>query len=225
MNGFYSEIENKNDIYSIEQLEARQSLPSATATVEPPTAEKCCKQEVNKLEPIIIVTDNKIGAEVKSNEFVKQVKSNDRQQQIVVPKKSPIAETTASVVIECNPRPRSVTASVFVAGGAAVSPNATSDSGIVTSPLLPKAVTASVFTPISTIQQQQQQNQVLPPNQQQPPHHRPQPATAKIFVPRTDDMNKGFLMFSDDGPELTSKCSLCLFPFDGFLLLLYICYI
>lgn len=34
---------------------------------------------------------------------------------------------------------------------------------------------------------------------------RPQPATAKIFAPRTEDMNKGFLMFSDDEPGLTSK--------------------
>lgn len=34
---------------------------------------------------------------------------------------------------------------------------------------------------------------------------RPQPATAKIFAPRTEDMNKGFLMFSEDEPGLTSK--------------------
>lgn len=34
---------------------------------------------------------------------------------------------------------------------------------------------------------------------------RPQATTAKIFGPRTEDMNKGFLMFSDEEPGLTSK--------------------
>lgn len=34
---------------------------------------------------------------------------------------------------------------------------------------------------------------------------RPQLATSKIFAPRTEDMNKGFLMFSDDEPGLTSE--------------------
>lgn len=35
---------------------------------------------------------------------------------------------------------------------------------------------------------------------------RPQLATSTIFAPRTEDMNKGFLMFSDDEPGLTSEC-------------------
>ncbi|KAL1110206.1 hypothetical protein AAG570_008283, partial [Ranatra chinensis] len=35
------------------------------------------------------------------------------------------------------------------------------------------------------------------------PSPRPQPATAKIFAPRTEDMNKGFLMFSDDDSGFT----------------------
>lgn len=34
---------------------------------------------------------------------------------------------------------------------------------------------------------------------------RPQTATTKIFGPRTKEMNKGFLMFSDEAPGLTSK--------------------
>lgn len=33
----------------------------------------------------------------------------------------------------------------------------------------------------------------------------PQTATASIFAPRTEDMNKGFLTFSEDQPGLTSK--------------------
>ncbi|XP_076380332.1 HIF-1 transcription factor component sima isoform X1 [Megalopta genalis] len=62
-----------------------------------------------------------------------------------------------------------------------------------------KTVTRQLFVPISPQQQQQQQQQ-----QEQitcrPP---PQTATASIFAPRTEDMNKGFLTFSEDQPGLT----------------------
>jgi len=34
----------------------------------------------------------------------------------------------------------------------------------------------------------------------------PKATTAKIFAPRTEDMNKGFLTFSDDDTGLTSEC-------------------
>lgn len=38
-----------------------------------------------------------------------------------------------------------------------------------------------------------------------PPTPRPQTATTKIFANRTEDMNKGFLTFSDEEPGLTRK--------------------
>lgn len=38
-----------------------------------------------------------------------------------------------------------------------------------------------------------------------PPLNRPQTATSKLFAPRTEEMNKGFLMFSEEEPGLTSK--------------------
>ncbi|XP_076667210.1 HIF-1 transcription factor component sima isoform X2 [Andrena cerasifolii] len=59
----------------------------------------------------------------------------------------------------------------------------------------PQAVTRHLFAPIAT-QQQQQQEQISC----RPP---PQTATASIFAPRTEDMNKGFLTFSEDQPGLT----------------------
>lgn len=49
------------------------------------------------------------------------------------------------------------------------------------------SVTEKLFIPISAISP------------------RPESATQKIFVPRTEDMNKGFLMFSEEEPGLTSK--------------------
>lgn len=72
----------------------------------------------------------------------------------------------------------------------------------------------------SAVAEQQQQRQQIPEIQEvklqgppasaitppaAPPHPRPQPATAKIFAPRTEEMNKGFLMFSEEEPGLTSK--------------------
>ncbi|KAL0270286.1 UNVERIFIED_CONTAM: hypothetical protein PYX00_007749 [Menopon gallinae] len=41
------------------------------------------------------------------------------------------------------------------------------------------------------------------PESEKPRTLRPQLATSKIFAPRTEDMNKGFLTFSDDEPGLT----------------------
>ncbi|XP_043491442.1 uncharacterized protein LOC122517129 isoform X2 [Polistes fuscatus] len=70
------------------------------------------------------------------------------------------------------------------------------------------AVTRQLFAPLaSTInnnnnnQYQQSQQQELP--QQVSCRPPPQTATASIFAPRTEDMNKGFLTFSEDQPGLT----------------------
>ncbi|XP_050444881.1 uncharacterized protein LOC126848222 isoform X2 [Cataglyphis hispanica] len=67
----------------------------------------------------------------------------------------------------------------------------------------PQAVTKHLFAPlVPTVQQQQQQQQ----QQEQPQlscRPPPQTATASIFAPRTEDMNKGFLTFSEDQPGLT----------------------
>ncbi|XP_043665464.1 endothelial PAS domain-containing protein 1 isoform X2 [Vespula pensylvanica] len=68
----------------------------------------------------------------------------------------------------------------------------------------PQAVTRQLFVPLSSTTNQQQQSQQQQELQQQvsyrPP---PQTATASIFAPRTEDMNKGFLTFSEDQPGLT----------------------
>lgn len=61
----------------------------------------------------------------------------------------------------------------------------------------PQAVTRYLFAPLTQQQQQQEQQQQL---SCRPP---PQTATASIFAPRTEDMNKGFLTFSEDQPGLT----------------------
>ncbi|XP_012535066.1 protein similar isoform X2 [Monomorium pharaonis] len=60
----------------------------------------------------------------------------------------------------------------------------------------PQSVTRHLFAPLATAVQQQQQEQPQL-------SCRPQTATASIFAPRTEDMNKGFLTFSEDQPGLT----------------------
>lgn len=66
----------------------------------------------------------------------------------------------------------------------------------------PQAVTKNVFVPVGLIQDQESSQQY-----EQTPTVRPQTTTASIFAPRTEDMNKGFLTFSEDQPGLTSESS------------------
>ncbi|XP_014477700.1 PREDICTED: protein similar isoform X2 [Dinoponera quadriceps] len=61
----------------------------------------------------------------------------------------------------------------------------------------PQAVTRHLFAPLAQQSQQEQQQQQLSCRPS------PQTATASIFAPRTEDMNKGFLTFSEDQPGLT----------------------
>jgi len=69
----------------------------------------------------------------------------------------------------------------------------------------PQAVTRHLFAPLPlTVQQQQQQQQQQQEQLQLSCRPSPQTATASIFAPRTEDMNKGFLTFSEDQPGLTS---------------------
>ena len=67
-----------------------------------------------------------------------------------------------------------------------------------------QAVRRNLFVPLGSLEDQE-----IQPQQQyeqsatcRPP---PQTATASIFAPRTEDMNKGFLTFSEDQPGLTSE--------------------
>lgn len=74
----------------------------------------------------------------------------------------------------------------------------------------PKAVTSQLFTRVSTAVQPRSSPQPTSVTSKLFSNAEPQPATSKIFVPRTEDMNKGFLTFSDDESGLTSKLTLFL---------------
>lgn len=68
---------------------------------------------------------------------------------------------------------------------------------------LPQVVTSKLFAPAPKRPTVVTAKLFTKPTNPEP--LRPQAATAKTFVPRTEDMNKGFLMFSDDESGLTSK--------------------
>uniref|UniRef100_A0A182P6K9 Uncharacterized protein n=1 Tax=Anopheles epiroticus TaxID=199890 RepID=A0A182P6K9_9DIPT len=107
----------------------------------------------------------------------------------------------ASAVGASGSRPVSVTASIFTSlpSGAASGSEKTRAVNKPTVCGTPQSVTAKLFV-------------TLPPpagagigGGASGVGSKPQHATEKIFAPRTEDMNKGFLMFSEEEPGLTSK--------------------
>lgn len=60
---------------------------------------------------------------------------------------------------------------------------------------------------------------------QKDPTERPQTNTSKIFGPRTRDMNKGFLMFSDEAPGQTSEFFYYFFLIIFFIIIIFIFFI
>lgn len=96
-------------------------------------------------------------------------------------------------------RPRSVTASIFGQHPTKVSQTSTSSVVCVNRG---QSVTAKLFAASPTLSSLGLPvGATLAVTAQQ----RPQNVTNKIFAPRTQEMNKGFLMFSEDESGLTSK--------------------
>lgn len=91
--------------------------------------------------------------------------------------------------------PRSVTASIF------------NQSPIKVEKRAPQSVTAKIFaaSPTFATLGLKKPNSVAPSTQ-----NKPQSVTSKIFAPRTKEMSKGFLMFSEEEPGLTSEYFLLL---------------
>jgi len=84
-------------------------------------------------------------------------------------------------------RPQTVTRKTFVPTQPTVSPTHSP-----TAAHSPRAVQLSHSSP-------------PPPMPLPPAFSRPQAATSKIFAPRTEEMNKGFLMFSEEEPGVTRR--------------------
>ncbi|KAG4078141.1 hypothetical protein HA402_002193, partial [Bradysia odoriphaga] len=160
VNYVISGIENENDIYTCAQLEARQKSKNPIEL----------NTEINESDKEIIEKKLDKPSAINRNCTPSAVVSNLRAVKLLPPSPPIITEN----------KPRSVTASVF-----------SSVADIVPSklpiPSRAQSVTASVFTPLATLNARSQSN------------------TAKLFAPRTEDMNRSLLMFLDEGNDSTAN--------------------
>lgn len=146
---------------------------------------KCSKKNI-----IADISEHKNKVELKVENHNRKVQSETNKQNIA---KATIKTThdllpdlqKSNVKKLLERRPRSVTASIFAASEAKLK-NTTGANN--------KNKSTGVIS-----------KRVVGPNPTSKQISRPQNATLKIFAPRTDDMNKGFLMFADDESGLTSK--------------------
>ncbi|XP_055642782.1 protein similar isoform X2 [Toxorhynchites rutilus septentrionalis] len=246
VNYVISGVENKDEIYSCAQLEARQQksttesvAPQATTTaaavsqvaavvelavapsrdIVPICSDKVLKENVNhnntiKVKPLVIAPASAAAAAVSKDknsplkeEVIKVIGPVPNGSTTVV-RKVPYATATPSTA-----RSVSVTASIFnTVAKKGPTPAASSSSTTATPPApaaeikspvrkVPQSVTAKLFV---TLNPQSTSTTSTPPSAATAANcNKPKHATEKIFAPRTKDMNKGFLMFSEEEPGLT----------------------
>ncbi|XP_055543814.1 protein similar [Wyeomyia smithii] len=214
VNHVISGVENKDEIYSCAQLEARQQKstaesPTSTATqaeavavtdTAVKTSDKVLKENINHIN-----TDNPTTkSELLSENTAKKKPPTEEVIKVLgtVTGNSIIRKVTAASV----PRPVSVTASIFNSVPKKEPSTVTIGTGdkptIAALRKVPQSVTAKLFVTLNP-----QTTSGTPPDPAPTAAtvncNKPKHATDTIFAPRTQDMNKGFLMFSEEEPGLT----------------------
>lgn len=191
----YSGIENEHEILSCAQLEAQQEHnKNETHSIDVKSASDTNEQKVFKRDNIVLgITDLKshqqkrfdnskkniiVNKTLPQQQQQQQVQQNSDQTKLVIGQQIVINPSDIVKVNNCEilSRPRSVTASIY---------NTSAKPSIIT-PSKPTTNTARAST--SKIFRQNPQN-----------------VTSTIFARRTEDMNKGFLMFSEEDAALTSE--------------------
>lgn len=199
-----SGIENEHEILSCAQLEAQQEL----SKVVEPTAIKNSATEITdtkviKRDNIVLgisdLKQKKVDAKpaIGANKIVTKnavVEANNKREiddktygQITINPINTIKVNNCEIV---NRRPRSVTAAIFS------HPPFTAKADQQKPP-------AKTTTAVNKKRVQSSTAKIFRPNPQSVTS-----VTSSIFAPRTKDMNKGFLMFSEDESGLTSKYSI-----------------
>ena len=158
-----------------------------------------------------------------------QLTSTDQPAEIDVKPVVPVNEIIVPIPTVVPPRPQVVTNKIFAPSAPAgapkpiraplVSPPKSTSSPVPELPVFssnvrPQAVTSKYFPSAPPPAPRAAANKVVTNSSSAPPplvpiiptFSRPQATTSKIFAPRTEEMNKGFLMFSEEEPGLTSKC-------------------
>lgn len=217
----YSGVENENEILSCAQFEAQQeqSIEVLKEAEEEEKEEELISDKVirkdidiavvDKVESVekttiikklVLPVEESLSASGTTNTIVTKPVGNVNGIGIGVTAIQPI---TAIKVNNCEiinvRRPRSVTASIFGQHPTKVSQTSTSSVVCVNRG---QSVTAKLFAASPTLSSLGLPVGATPAVTAQ---QRPQNVTNKIFAPRTEEMNKGFLMFSEDESGLTSK--------------------
>jgi hypothetical protein len=102
-------------------------------------------------------------------------------------------------------RPRSVTAAIFASAQAAPSETTIAPITNVVSAAPTKSLAGQTQQPQIRGQSVTAKLFAASPSLSSLSQQRPQNATSKIFVPRTEDMNKGYYMYCEEDTGLTSK--------------------
>ncbi|XP_029171939.1 hypoxia-inducible factor 1-alpha-like isoform X2 [Nylanderia fulva] len=205
VNYILSGIEHENEVYSVRQLTARDSganlakskgsSDSDCQTVLTNDDEKIVQDDESRSDdrPLAVTASIFRSANGRNDILPKQTQEKTS---LRVPKEVPKPiddslkendEPAAADRSDCC-RPAFARTPFLLEGKPAVERDSSDSAGRRDRP---QAVTKHLF-----VQQQQEQSQLSC----RPP---PQTATASIFAPRTEDMNKGFLTFSEDQPGLT----------------------
>lgn len=210
---FYSGIENEHEIYSCAQLEAQQELSKAieNLTGTSKSSETHDIKVIKKDNIVLGINDLKQQKQRKSSADSKNSGGNNKSvaKPIVVDKKEDNNSnnnknhSSEQSVVAINPintikvnnceivnRPRSVTAAIF-SHPTILTQKTTPIKSVERKLAVKTSIKKSIGGPPSKIFRPSLQNATS--------------VTSTIFGPRTKDMNKGYLMFSEDDTGLTSK--------------------
>lgn len=168
-----SGIEHKNEVYSCSQLTASEQL------VEPDVKPVGLTSVVSR--PQVVTTKIFVPAPVPTPS-----PTSASSPAPSVPISANSVPVTKFPSFSSSTRPQTVTSKVFVPTQSAVSPTH--------SPTAARSPAKAVQLPDSA----------PPPLMPLPSaFSRPQAATSKVFAPKTEEMNKGFLIFSEEEPGQT----------------------
>ncbi|XP_058465231.1 protein similar isoform X2 [Malaya genurostris] len=223
VNHVISGVENKDEIYSCAQLEARQQKSTAESPVAlQPVVDEVTKNNTVKTSDRVLKqiinhsnTENQIETEpsalLPSTAAEKKPLSSAVE---VIKVLGTAANNSGEIVRKVTaaagsvPRPVSVTASIFNSV-----PKKEVPANAAAVRKVPLSVTAKLFVTLSPSASSGSGTAVPTTTTTNPTTtttnttvgngNKPKYATDKIFAPRTQDMNKGFLMFSEEEPGLT----------------------
>jgi hypoxia-inducible factor 1 alpha len=175
----FSGIENEHEILSCAQLEAQQELSKVVDANALGAIKKNADTKVVKRDNIVLgisdLKQKKVDVKVAIGDGKSAVKSG----QVVITPIDTIKVNNCEIVSR---RPRSVTAAIF--GNPLPKVEQVAEKATTVNKTRAQSATAKIF-------RQNPQNVTS--------------VTSTIFAPRTEEMNKGFLTFSEDEAGLTSE--------------------